>query len=53
MFNVEGLRGGLGGMFEEMAVSAVRMLVFFFWATLGFSILWSALWLRDEVKRLF
>jgi hypothetical protein len=37
-------------MFEEMAVGAVRMLVFFCWATSGFSILWSVLWLRDEVK---
>ncbi|MEM0058676.1 MAG: hypothetical protein QXG58_07430 [Candidatus Bathyarchaeia archaeon] len=40
-------------MFEEMAIGAVRMLVFFFWATLGFSVIWGIIWLRDEVRKLF
>lgn len=37
-------------MFEEMALDAVRMLVFFFWTTLGFSIVWGALWLKVARK---
>jgi hypothetical protein len=33
-------------MFEEMASEAARMLVFIFWITIAFAIIWGALWLR-------
>jgi len=33
-------------MFEEMASEAVKMLLFIFWTTLAFAIIWGALWLR-------
>ena len=33
-------------MLEEMASEAVRMLVFIFWTTIAFAIIWGALWLR-------
>jgi hypothetical protein len=33
-------------MFEEMASDAVKMLIFLFWTTIAFTIIWGALWLR-------
>ncbi|MEM2281370.1 MAG: hypothetical protein QXZ68_05215 [Candidatus Bathyarchaeia archaeon] len=37
-------------MFEELALDAVKMLVFLLWTTLGFCILWCAFWLRTARK---
>jgi|GEM_PF-1125624 len=38
------------GMFEEMASDAVKMLILFFWTTLGFAVIWGALWLKASKK---
>jgi hypothetical protein len=38
------------GMFEEMASDAVKMLILFFWTTLGFAVIWGALWLKASRK---
>jgi len=37
-------------MFEEMASDAAKMLILFFWATLGFAVIWGALWLKASKK---
>ncbi|MEM2780506.1 MAG: hypothetical protein QW791_06520 [Candidatus Bathyarchaeia archaeon] len=37
-------------MFEETVLDAVKLLVFFFWFTLGFAIIWGALWLKAAKK---
>ncbi|MEM2463577.1 MAG: hypothetical protein QXY07_02715 [Candidatus Bathyarchaeia archaeon] len=37
-------------MFEETVLEAAKVLVFFFWFTLGFAIIWGALWLRTVRK---
>ncbi|MDW8041012.1 MAG: hypothetical protein RMJ03_06300 [Nitrososphaerota archaeon] len=37
-------------MFEDTAANAVKMLIFFLWATLGFAIIWGALWLKTVKK---
>ncbi|MEM3700707.1 MAG: hypothetical protein QXL57_07585 [Candidatus Bathyarchaeia archaeon] len=37
-------------MFEEMASSAVKMLIFLFWTTIAFAIIWGALWLKSYRK---
>jgi len=37
-------------MFEEMASDAVKMLILFFWTTLGFAVIWGALWLKASKK---
>ena len=37
-------------MFEEMASEAIKMLLFIFWTTLAFVIIWGALWLRAIKK---
>jgi len=33
-------------MFENMAVSAVQLLIIMFWAVIVFMVIWGALWLR-------
>ncbi|MEM1589959.1 MAG: hypothetical protein QW175_06030 [Candidatus Bathyarchaeia archaeon] len=42
--------GEASEMFEELALDAVKMLVFLLWTTLGFCILWCAFWLRTARK---
>jgi hypothetical protein len=37
-------------MFEEMASEAIKMLVFIFWTTIAFAIIWGALWLKASKK---
>lgn len=37
-------------VFEEMVLDAVRMVIFFFWFTLGFTFVMGALWLRAAKK---
>ncbi|MEM1551525.1 MAG: hypothetical protein QXS01_01095 [Candidatus Bathyarchaeia archaeon] len=37
-------------MFEEMALEAVKMLLFIFWTTIAFAIIWGALWLKVSKK---
>jgi len=37
-------------MFEETVLDAVKVLVFFFWFTLGFAMVWGALWLKAVKK---
>jgi hypothetical protein len=37
-------------MFEEMAANAVQTLIFIFWATLAYVIIWGALWVRAQKK---
>jgi len=37
-------------MFEEIASSAVKMLILFFWTTIAFIIIWVALWLKAHKK---
>jgi hypothetical protein len=32
-------------MFEELASEAVKMLLFIFWTTLAFAVIWGAIWL--------
>jgi hypothetical protein len=49
-FMRECLIGEVSGMFEEMASEAVKMLVFIFWTTIAFAIIWGALWLRTSKK---
>jgi hypothetical protein len=34
-------------MFEDMAVSAVQLLIVMFWAVIVFMVIWGALWLRS------
>ncbi len=33
-------------MFEEMASDALKMLIFLFWTTIAFAVIWGALWLK-------
>ena len=35
-------------MFEEMTSDAVKMLIFLFWTTIAFTIIWGALWLKSH-----
>jgi hypothetical protein len=37
-------------MFEEMASDAVKMLIFLFWTTIAFTIIWGALWLKAQKR---
>jgi hypothetical protein len=37
-------------MFEETVLDAVKVLMFFFWFTLGFAVIWGALWLKAVRK---
>jgi len=37
-------------MFEETVLDAVKVLVFFFWFTLGFAVIWGILWLKAVRK---
>jgi hypothetical protein len=37
-------------MFEEMASDAIKMLIFFFWVTLTFVILYGTLWMHAQKK---
>jgi hypothetical protein len=37
-------------MFDQMAFDALRMLIFFFWLTLAFVVIWGALWVRSTKK---
>jgi len=37
-------------MLEEIASEAVKMLLFIFWTTIAFAIIWGALWLRAAKK---
>ncbi|MEM3579981.1 MAG: hypothetical protein QXQ64_01800 [Candidatus Bathyarchaeia archaeon] len=37
-------------MFEEMVSEAVKMLLFIFWTTIVFAIIWGALWLKAFKK---
>jgi len=34
-------------MFEDMAVSAVQLLIVMFWIVIVFMVVWGALWLRS------
>jgi hypothetical protein len=37
-------------MFEEMASDAVKLLIFLFWTTIAFTIIWGALWLKSHKR---
>ncbi|MEM0096418.1 MAG: hypothetical protein QXL77_07685 [Candidatus Bathyarchaeia archaeon] len=37
-------------MFEEIVLDAVKVLVFLFWFTLGFAVIFGALWLKAVKK---
>ena len=41
---------GKAKMFEEIASNAVQTLIFIFWITLAFVIIWGALWIRAQKK---
>ncbi len=41
---------GEAEMFEEIASNAVQTLIFIFWSTLAFVIIWGALWIRAQKR---